>query len=120
MSKLKYRVWSDELQEMRYLTGYEKNFGDIVMGRGVLFNRVMLYTGLQDQDGIDCWEGDLRFYRGKYYKVVFDGLRFRFERNLVQFGDNDSFIIGVSVIFESKFVGNVYQHLNLIKQRGEI
>lgn len=47
---------------------------------------VSQYTRLKDKDSVEVWEGDFREIDGRLYEVVFDGWRFRFERNAYRFG----------------------------------
>jgi hypothetical protein len=73
------------------------------------------FTGLKDKNNKNAWEGDLREYKGKIYKLVNDVWRLRFERNLVDFGENEDIVIDEDVIFESKLIGNIHENKDLIK-----
>jgi len=69
---------------------------------------------IDDRDGKEVWSGDLRVLRGKLYKVVDDGFRMRFERNLVEFGENDEITLDEDNSYESILVGNIYQSPQLL------
>lgn len=69
---------------------------------------LMRYTGLTDRDGQEIWEGDLREIDGRLYKVVDDGWQFRFERNLVEFGENRSIVLDEDTGWVSKLVGHAF------------
>lgn len=71
------------------------------------------YTGILDREGNEVWEGDVRVIEGKKYKLVCDGWRFRFERNLVEFGENESIILDEDSAFVSTLIGNIYENPEL-------
>jgi hypothetical protein len=71
------------------------------------------FSGIQDKKGIWIWEGDIRVINGKRYKVVCDGWRFRFERNLVEFGENESIVLDEDNAYESVLIGNVCENPDL-------
>jgi len=74
------------------------------------------YTGLRDKNGEEGWEGDLRKYHGKIYKVVDESWRFVLERNLVEFGENEDITIGEDVMFESELIGTIFKNPELLKE----
>jgi len=74
----------------------------------------MRSAGIDDRDDKEVWAGDLRVIKGKLYKVVDDGWRMRFERNLVEFGENDNITIDEDSAYESSVVGNIYQNSKLL------
>lgn len=63
------------------------------------------YLGLQDKNGVEACVGDLRMYGGKKYKITDWEWCYIFERNLVEFGDNETIVIGEDEIWESDIVG---------------
>lgn len=74
----------------------------------------MRSASINDRDDREIWTGDLRVLRGKLYKVVDDGWRMRFERNLVEFGENEDITLDEDSAYESILVGNLYQSPNLL------
>lgn len=80
---------------------------------------LMQYTSLKDKEGIECWEGDLRLYEGKLFKVVNDGWRFRFERNMYEFGENLDVLVDEDSVYLSKYLGNIYENPELLEEKKE-
>ena len=77
----------------------------------------VFYTGLKDKNGVECWQCDLRMYNGKIYELVNDGWRWRLNRDLVRFGDNDEIVVDEDVLYESELVGNIYENPELLNQK---
>jgi len=110
------KAWKESSKEMIL------NIGSIqfMEGEGCIINDedpdciLLQYTGLKDSGGVEAWEGDLRMLHGKLYKLVNDGWRFRFERNLVEFGENADFAVDEDTIWDSEWVGNVYENSHLL------
>jgi hypothetical protein len=65
------------------------------------------YLDVNDHNGVELCVGDLRTYRGKKYKVV--DWCYILERNLVEFGENDTITIDEDVAWESELVGFYHQ-----------
>ena len=75
------------------------------------------FSGLADRKGIYVWEGQLRMYKGRKYKVVDEVWRFSLERNMVEFGDNERIEIGEDVAHESMIISQYYlSNPDLLKQ----
>ena len=86
-----------------------------IIGWNVDHNRVtMRNASLKDIDGKEIWDGDLRLYKGRLYKVVDHGWRFCLERNKVEFGDNELIPIDEDVAYLTALVGDFYQNSNLL------
>lgn len=73
------------------------------------------FTGLKDRAGVEIWEGDLRRIDGRVFKVVGDGWRFRFERNLVEFGDSREILLDEDTGYDSTLIGNIHLNPELIQ-----
>lgn len=85
------------------------------VGWNVDHNRfLMRYSDLKDRQGDEVVDGDIRIYKGKMYKVVDDGWRFRFERNLVEFHENENIQVDEDTAWESALIGNIYTHPHLL------
>jgi hypothetical protein len=67
-----------------------------------------------DKQDVELWEGDLREVNGKLYKLVDDGWRFRFERNMCEFGENDDIVVDEDTAFVSILRGNIFEHTHLL------
>jgi hypothetical protein len=107
----KFRVWDSSTKKM--ILAEEEECTD----RRVL----MRYSNLEDHNNVNVVAGDIRVLNGKLYKVVDDGWRFRFERNLVEFHENEDIIVDEDTAYESTLVGDVFnnQHLLLNYQNNE-
>ena len=68
------------------------------------------FSGLSDRNGKEGFAGDIRKYHGKIYKVVDDNWRFRFERNIVEFGENESVPVDEDSMYESELMGTVHEN----------
>jgi hypothetical protein len=91
-----------------------------IIGWNVDHNRFpMRYTTLKDSDDTEVVAGDLRVIFGKLYKVVDEGFRFSFERNLVYFGDNDRITLDEDTAYQSRLVGNIYQDDKLMVNKEQ-
>ena len=119
MREIKFRAYTGENLGMIYSDSIGlKRFFDMAMYHGFI-DKVEQYTCLKDTNDVEAWEGDLRLYHGKIYKLVDDGWRFRLERNLVQFGENEDITVNEDVIFESELVGNIHQNKDLLLDKKE-
>ena len=87
-----------------------------IIGWNIDHNTIaMRCTGLTDKSGGLIWEGDLCVIESKIYKAVDDGWRFRFERNLVEFGENKSIDINEDTAYESSVIGDCHQNKDFLK-----
>ena len=74
MREIKFRAWSDELKEMIYLDFEKnKNLGNILSGKSLLYNEVMQYTGLKDKNGKEIYENDLCSVSNPYNNCTASG-----------------------------------------------
>lgn len=121
MFEEKFRIWNGDRFE---------DVGDIHFGIGPIYSGVagrssswhdlkflQRYTGLKDKNKKEIWQGDLRQYHGKFYKVVNEIWRFTLERNLVEFGENETIVIDEDVAYESIFFGTIYENPELLNAK---
>ena len=114
-SKHKFRAWDETQKYMAYqgspdletIQSFMYHFGD---------KERMQFTWLDDKEGKEIWEGDLREINGKLYKVVNDGWRFRFERNIFEFGENHDIVLDEDMGYISILKGNIFENPELINQ----
>jgi hypothetical protein len=106
MRDLKFRAW--DKYHKRYMNHKEIN----ILLKNVNNNNSQFeferFLGLEDKNEKEVCAGDIRIYHGKKYKVVDDIWRFRLERNLVEFGENEWITIDEDVAFESEFTGTIH------------
>jgi hypothetical protein len=76
--------------------------------------KVIRSANILDKHLSELWEGDLRDIKGKLYKLVNDGWRLRFERNLFEFGENDTIVVDEDTAYISTLRGNIFQHPELM------
>lgn len=117
MSTMKFNAWDKKRNLMinwSVLTQSAWNSNETNLLYKVLVSNkpdyeILHYLEVEDKDGIELCEGDLRFLNGKIYVVVFDGFRSRFDRNMVDFGDNESIVINEDNAYLSKYIGCYYK-----------
>ena len=86
-----------------------------ITGWNIDHNRVLMrYTDLKDREGVEIVAGDLRVLNGKMYKVVDWGWCFQFERNMVEFHENDMILLNEDSAYESSLVGDIYNNEHLL------
>lgn len=90
--------------------------GDPMYDNESTLNRftIIKYAGIKDKNNIELYAGDLREVNGKLYKLVDDGWRFRFERNMVEFGENHDIIVDEDTAYISELRGNIFENKELL------
>lgn len=120
---MKFRVWNKDDESYIYFNGIFNNRPFIERSSFPQYESVKQYNdlgpierciGLEDQNEIEGYDGDLRMYHGKMYKVVDHNWCFILERNLVQFRENKRIDIGEDVMYESELVGNIHRNHDLL------
>ena len=122
MAGLNFRLWDCDNQVMEYLNliELEKAMEMLDSYASYFYYNYfeqyppMISLEIVDKDGVNLWEGDLRMYHGKLYKLVKEGWRFTFQRNLVEFGENETIVIDEDVAWESSLIGSIYQNPDLL------
>ena len=107
-----YKINDSTLYFMDKNTGvwygsYNKRYKD--------FN-LMQYTGLEDKNGKEIYEGDILFesFGERYYKVIFENGSFRAE--FEGYFEEHSFELIYVVAQGCEIVGNIYENPELIKE----
>ncbi len=121
MREIKFRAWSRifkqiiEVDSIDFIKGYiYYTESDDRMERFVLKDCDLLqYTGLEDKNGKEIYEGDIINYKGVRFVIKFkEGRFYGWNNKLTQIGI-------LSPIFEkmyaSKLIGNIYENGNLLK-----
>ncbi len=108
MDKIKIKIWDNNTFKPFHV-------------RSRLDNRFALrFTNLKDRQNQEVCEGDLREINGKLYKIVDDGFRFRFERNLFQFGENKDILLDEDTAYISVLKGNIFENPELMEKSKKI
>lgn len=120
---IKFRAWHKEANEMLY----DQQPGDcLVWGKQGQLLEVMQYTGLQDRNGKEIWEGDVVRYPdaymgcadGDWEEVVSVG-EIKWDDDQAQFYVTNRESIDTEdfweAIDEAEVIGNVYEHPHLLK-----
>lgn len=76
--------------------------------------QIIRCANISDKQNILLCEGDLREIQGKLYKLVDDGWRFRFERNMVEFGENHDIVVEEDTAYISILRGNIFVNKELL------
>ena len=101
--------WSVSPNDLSYI-GDQIHNGEPIRERF----RIIRNVNLSDGNGFELWEGDLRKLNGKLYKVVDEGFRFSFERNLVQFGENEMIVLDEDTAWSSQLIGNIFENQSFL------
>ena len=119
MREIKFRVWNDYTNEMRYnFEGFTNKFD--VLNLTKFFNKenyltLLQFTGLQDVDGKDIYEGDIILIESNKCLCP------------VEYSENDCrFLLKngrgyrgyFAMIGDLKIVGNIYENSELLEQGG--
>jgi uncharacterized phage protein (TIGR01671 family) len=114
MREIKFRVW-DKLKEQMILNAH---FCFDLFAKDLTRYIFQQYTGLQDRDGVEIWEGDLIFSYGrnndKPCPVIFeDG---KFQGKYTEAGSKFIFPLdsGEIRLSRTKVIGNIYENSELV------
>ena len=129
MREIKFRAWIKEKKAIfevilidyvtKKVTYLLERVGHLLNVRNDKFNDVefMQYTGLEDKNGKEIYEGDILFesFGERYYKVVFENGSFRAEFK----GDFEEYSFDlIDVVAQGcEVLGNIYENPELLGVR---
>ena len=129
MREIKFRAWIKEKKAIfevilidyvtKKVTYLLERVGHFLSIRDAKFNDVefMQYTGLEDKNGKEIYEGDILFesFGERYYKVVFENGSFRAEFK----GDFEEYSFDlIDVVAQGcEVLGNIYENPELLGVR---
>ena len=120
MREIKFRAWDKINKDMFNVESINfqesRVYKDTVSYREFNNVDVMQYTGLEDKNGKEIYEGDIVFesFGENYYKVVFENGSFRAEFE-GDFEEHSFELIDV-VAQGCEVVGNIYENHELIRE----
>ena len=124
--EIKFRAFDEQMNRMEYF-----GLGDTVPyyykdeHSSATRYEVMQYTGLQDQNGKEIYEGDIVEYNtGEKFKVIWTyrnasfeyGLIKKKERQDIGIRHSNGFITNSLGSHEVKVIGNIYEDSHLLNQ----
>ena len=109
MREIKFRAW--ENNQIRYDFWQRCDLGNYLNSIGVFKDvKIMQFTGLQDKNGKDIYEGDILKNNDYLFEVHYKEAGF-FLRNI---SDNSDWIM-INEHPYSEVVGNIYENPKLLK-----
>lgn len=120
MREIKFRAWDKINKDMFNVESINfqesRVYKDTVSYREFNNVDVMQYTGLEDKNGKEIYEGDILFESSeeKYFKVVFENASFIAEVE----GDFEEYSLDlIDVVAQGcEVVGNIYENHELIRE----
>ena len=129
MREIKFRAWNKEKKEMRkdvdtvgrFYTTFDRSDGRFRTNEEV---EIMQFTGLQDENGVDIYEGDIINLSYEYFdghfrdneivgKVYFEDSSFRMSYK--KYDEIREWRIDEPEILSIEVIGNIYENPELLE-----
>lgn len=119
MRKIKFRAWDKRFKKMLdfdWIKTFSATFGDFLFN-GSKNLILMQYTGLEDKNGKEIYEGDIIKIKGWKYNCEIVYVCGRYELQMIhgKLKRSRSCWYLADYLFEVKIIGNVYQNPRLLE-----
>ena len=108
MREIKFRAWNKLTNE--FIDNFESKY--LIEMLNMELHYITQFTGIQDKNGVDIYEGDILKSGKKIFPVVFEKGAFRTPYiSKFRFISNNL----LSGCVDCKIIGNIHEHPNLLK-----
>lgn len=113
---IKFRAWNADDKEMISWSGLKSQGYELLDfdDNGTFAHHFMQFTGLQDKNGVDIYEGDLAKYKDELIEFYWNGLHGGFWCRKIPRESWSYNMIHTTAICE--IIGNIHQNPELLKQ----